>query len=117
MTPEQVQAWLDRYIEAWHSYHPQQITNLFSEAAVYLYHPWDEPLRGSKAIVDSWLDDQDPPGSWEASYRPLMINGNRAIATGETVYSRGDIYWNIWELDFDEEGKCSRFVEWFMLQP
>ncbi len=81
MTPERVQEWLDAYVEAWRSYDAEAIGALFSDAAEYRYHPYDEPLRGCRAIVDSWLGDRDEPGSWEASYAPLRIAGDSPIAT------------------------------------
>jgi ketosteroid isomerase-like protein len=117
MTPKEVQAWLDRYVEAWKSYDREQIMALFSENASYKYHPWDEDLVGADAIADDWLADQDEPGSWEASYRPLHVEGNKAFTTGTSSYTNGRVFWNLWEVDFDGAGRCSRFVEWFMLQP
>ena len=55
MTHEQVQAWLDAYVAAWRSNDAAAIGELFAEDAEYRYHPYDEPLRGRQAIVDSWL--------------------------------------------------------------
>jgi hypothetical protein len=117
MTPIEVQSWLDRYIAAWKSYDREQIKALFSDDVTYKYHPWDEPLHGPDAIADDWLANQDEPGSWEASYRPLLVDGQRALTTGTSSYNNGRIFWNLWEVDFDDAGRCSRFVEWFMLQP
>jgi len=117
MTPADVQSWLDRYIKAWRSYDRDQIKALFSDDASYKFHPWDEPLRGADAIADSWLAEQDAPGSWEASYRPLLVSDNKALTTGNSSYDNGRVYWNLWEVDFDDSGRCTRFVEWFMRQP
>lgn len=117
MTPEDVQAWLNAYIAAWRSYDTGEISNLFAENATYAYNPWDEPIRGSAAIVTEWLSDQDEPGSWEAEYRPLLVAGYEAIAIGETRYASGKVYVNLWPLTFDEQGKCTDFVEWYMTKP
>jgi hypothetical protein len=114
---EQVQDWLDRYVEAWRNYDSEVIRGLFSEDATYAYHPWDEPLQGVDAIFENWMLTPDEPGSWEAKYRPAVVEGNRAVTTGITSYAAGRSYWNMWELDFDDEGKCTRFVEWFMQVP
>jgi hypothetical protein len=116
-TREQVQAWCDAYVEAWRSYEPQAIGDLFSAEATYAYHPYDDPLRGREAIVSNWLGDRDEPGSWEASYAPLLIDGDRAIVTGATSYTNGRRFSNLWVLAFDGDGRCSDFVEWFMEQP
>lgn len=117
MRRSEVQSWLDGYLDAWRSYQPQAIRSLFAKGATYAFHPWDKPLRGGKAIAEEWLADQDSSGSWEASYRAGIVKGNRATATGTTKYADGRVFWNLFELDFDDEGKCTRFVEWFMQQP
>ena len=118
LTSEQVQEWLDAYVAAWRSYDRAALGALFREDATYAYHPWDdEPLRGCYAIVAGWLEDRDAPGSWEAAYAPLMITGDRAIATGETSYANGRRFSNLFVMRFDDEGRCSDFVEWFIEQP
>jgi len=117
MTPQDVQAWLDAYVVAWRSYDPDDIANLFADDATYAYHPWDEPIRGLDAIVTAWLAEQDQPDSWEAEYRPLLVAGDQAVAIGETRYANGKVYFNLWPLTFDEDGKCTDFVEWYMTQP
>jgi len=87
-----VQTWLDAYVEAWRTY-------------------------DRDAIVASWLEERDEPGSWEADYRPLMIAGDRAVATGETRYREGRVFSNLYVLRFDDDGRCAEFVEWFIEQP
>jgi ketosteroid isomerase-like protein len=117
-TSESVKAWLDAYVEAWRTYDRGAIEELFSAEASYAYHPYDsEPLRGRDAIVASWLDETDEPGSWEAAYEPLLIDGDRAIATGETRYADGKTYSNLFVMRFDADGRCAEFVEWYMEHP
>jgi SnoaL-like domain len=117
LTREEVQAWLDRYVAAWRTYDAAAIGELFSADALYAYHPYDEPLRGRDAIVASWLGERDEPGSWEASYAPSLVDERRAVATGETRYAAGRAFSNLFELEFDDEGRCSRFVEWYVQHP
>jgi hypothetical protein len=74
-------------------------------------------VRGREAIVTDWLEEQDEPGTWEASYRPLVVEGQRAVAEGTTSYTNGDFFWNLWTLRFDDENRCAEFVEWFMVRP
>ena len=119
MTHDDVQGWLDRYVEAWHSYDPAAIGDLFAEDATYRYHAYDpEPVAGRDAIVADWLDGQDAPGSWEAHYEPFAVEGERAVAVGESRYLKPDgsqrtIYYNLWTLRFDGDGRCTEFVEYF----
>jgi ketosteroid isomerase-like protein len=117
MTQQQIQKWLDAYVEAWHSYDAAAIGELFSDDATYAYRPHDEPLRGRAAIVESWLEEPDAPGSWEGSYAPLLIDGDRAVAIGETRYSNGRRFSNLFVLRFDAGGRCSEFVEWYVERP
>jgi ketosteroid isomerase-like protein len=117
MTTEHVQAWLDAYVEAWTSYDTKAIGDLFSPDATYAYHPYDEPKRGRDAIVADWLGEPDEPGSWEAHYSPMLIDGDRAIATGETTYRDGRRFSNLFQLRFEGGGRCAEFVEWFMEHP
>ena len=118
-----VAAWLDAYLRAWESNDPEAIGTLFSDNATYAYHPWDtEPLRGRAAIVAGWLEHQDAPGSYAASFEPLAIDGDLAVATGRTQYfsSTGAVerdYYNCWVMRFDDRGQCSAFTEWFMQAP
>ena len=135
--------WLDRYVAAWESYDRDLIEALFSEDVVYRYYPYKEPVVGREAVVESWLgegDDEDvaerdEPGTWEASYEPVAIDGDTVVATGRSSY-RGapeltpeelkenlaggkneKVYSNCFVMQFDAEGRCSEFTEWFMLHP
>jgi ketosteroid isomerase-like protein len=122
-----VARWLAAYVDAWSSYDPAAIGNLFSDDAVYRYHPWEEPtpsrLQGREAIVASWLQDRDAPGSWSAEYQPWLVSGGRAVAVGASRYFAADgatvesEYHNVFLLVFDDEGRCREFTEIYMKRP
>lgn len=115
--------WLDAYVAAWKSYDRAEIGALFSDSALYRYHPFDEPLRGREEIVTSWVDDDpDEPGSYDAAYEPVAVDGEVAVATGTSTYTRPDgsiraIYDNCFLLRFDADGRCAEFTEWFVERP
>jgi ketosteroid isomerase-like protein len=123
VTHDDVQRWLDRYVAAWQSYDADAIGDLFSADATYKYHPYDdEAVVGREAIVADWRDDQDAPGSWSARYEAYAVEGDRAVAIGESRYtnedgSLRDLYYNAWTLRFDDDGRCTEFVEYFMALP
>jgi hypothetical protein len=117
VTRDDVQSWLDRYVAAWRSYDRDAIGDLFAEDATYRYHPWDGPLTGRDAIVESWLEEPDGAGSWEAEYEAYALDGDRAVAIGWTSYATGEVYDNVYKLRFDAGGRCADFVEWFMKRP
>jgi uncharacterized protein (TIGR02246 family) len=124
MTNEEVQAWLDRYVAAWRANDPAAVAELFSEDAVYGYRPWDSAehtVRGRDAIAASWLEELDEPGSWEASYQPYAVDGDRAVAIGWSRYAAtGDqperTYHNAYLLRFESDGRCAEFHEFYMLE-
>ncbi len=115
-----VAAWLENYVLAWKSADPEAIGSLFSEDAQYFYTPFEEPVIGREAIVASWLEDPDQPGTFDGAYEPLVVEGSVAVANGRSRYYTagtafvGAEYDNIFVLRFDEQGKCVEFREWFM---
>jgi ketosteroid isomerase-like protein len=130
MDRERVQAWLDRYVEAWETYDEAVIRELFSDDVEYRYHPADEPIRGRDAVVRSWVEpegnasDRDEPGTYTARYEPYAVDGARAVAVGESLYysdaSRHKLeraYDNCFLLEFDGDGRCRRFTELYVKRP
>jgi hypothetical protein len=113
---EAVAAWLDGYSHAWGTYDPAEIGALFSEDAVYFYDPFTQPLRGREAIVADWLADRDEPGTYEGSYRPVLVarGYSRYFNTNGTVR---DEYDNLFLLRFDADGRCAEYREWYMRKP
>ncbi len=116
---ESLRAWLDRYVEAWRTYDPETIASLFTDDATYRYNPFDEPIRGRQAVVDSWLEERDEPGSWRMECEPLAVNGDLAVARCLIEYDATDSapiarYSNIWVLRLTDDGRASEFTEWWM---
>lgn len=127
MDHETAQQWLDRYVEAWLSYDPDSIAGLFSEDVAYRYHPSDEPTVGRDAVVASWLGEdssndfgRDAPGTYDAAYSPVAIDGDVVVATGTSRYRKEAggpfvrTYDNCFVMRFDGEGRCREFTEYYV---
>jgi hypothetical protein len=117
-----VAKWLDGYIDAWKSNDRAQIASLFTDDVTYRYYPYEEPDRGIDKVVDGWLEDPDAPGTWEASYEPVAVEGNVVVAKGTSRYLPGPetperIFHNVFLMTFDDDGRCRDFVEYYMKQP
>jgi ketosteroid isomerase-like protein len=126
-----VQTWLDRYVEAWKTYDRGEIEGLFAESVSYRYHPYDDPVRGREAVVRAWLGEgsqdvassRDEPGTFDASYAPVAVDGDVAVAAGTSTYRNepggpvDSVYDNCFVIRFDAEGRCREFTEWFMKRP
>ncbi len=125
------QGWLDRYVAAWKSYDRAAIADLFSEDVVYRYHPYDEPIVGRDAVVASWLgesgsDDastRDDPGTYDATYSPVAVDGDVVVATGTSSYRDSPdgpvvrVYQNCFVMRFGDAGRCREFTEYYMIAP
>ncbi len=94
-----------------------------SEDATYFYTPYSTPIHGRDAIVASWLEQPDAPGTYDGHYEPLLIEGERAVANGRSRYFEQDgttlkHEWdNIFVLEFDADGRCKEYREWYMKRP
>jgi hypothetical protein len=124
VTRDQVHAWLDAYIAAWKTYDREAIAGLYSEDARCRYHPWDEPIIGRDAIVESWFGAgegapaRDKEGAYEGDYEVAAVDADLAVITGTSTYTDPPIvYENCWLVRFDDGGRCREFVEYFMKRP
>ena len=131
MDHEAAQAWLDRYVAAWKSYDRHAIAALFSEDVAYRYHPYDAPVVGRDAVVASWLGEggsadastRDSPGTYDADYSPVAVDGDTVVATGTSRYRdapHGPVtttYDNCFVIRFDESGRCREFTEYYLRRP
>jgi hypothetical protein len=147
----EVDRWLRAYVEAWKSYDGEQIGDLFSEDVQYRYHPYDEPVLGRAELVRSWLgeasdpgtsdpgasdsgasdsgasdsgaSDRDKPGTYDAAYRAVAVDGDVAVATGTSTYLSGpggpveEVFDNCFVMRFDSAGRCREFTEWYVRRP
>jgi ketosteroid isomerase-like protein len=119
-----VERWLTDYVAAWKSYDRDAIGALYAEEAECRYHPYDDPIKGREAIVESWFGvgegtpGQDAAGTYEAEYRPVAIDGDVAVVVGVSRYTDPPtIYDNCFVIRFDDDGRCVEFTEWFMERP
>ena len=131
MDHKSAQDWLDRYVGAWRSYDRADVSALFSEDVAYRYHPYDEPIVGRDAVVATWLGElavaggsaRDAPGTYEAEYSPVAVDGDTVVATGTSRYrdeAGGPvvrIYDNCFVMRFDDEGRCREFTEYYLRRP
>ncbi|MBW9092264.1 nuclear transport factor 2 family protein [Microbacterium jejuense] len=109
-------AWLDGYLRAWESNDPDDIRAVFTPEAVYRYEPWTTAVTGQDAIVASWLDRRDEPGTYRFEGDVTAVDGRRAIVEGVTRYDSGTVYSNLWVIDLAEDRRAEAFTEWWMDQ-
>ena len=128
MLKDDIDRWLADYVAAWLSYDRAKIEALFAEDIAYRYHPEDDAIVGREEVVKAWLGEgdhpeagtRDEPGTFEAAYRAIAVDGDVAVATGISSYRDSAdgpvvrVYDNCFVMQFDSEGRCREFTEWFM---
>ena len=120
MDRKQFQSWLDGYVEAWKTYDPDKISALFADDVEYRYGPSMDPLKGRAAVLSYWLDNKDEPGTYDADYKVLAVDGDTFVANGHSDYFDGaggplrDQYFNIYVCRFNDKGECTSFSEQWM---
>jgi hypothetical protein len=67
--------------------------------------------------------DRDKPGTYDAAYRAVAVDGDVAMATGSStdLSSPGgpvdEVYDNCFVMRFDAAGRCREFTEWYVRRP
>ena len=122
MSHDDLQRWLNAYVAAWESRDPAAIGDLYSEDVVYKDYPFQDALIGRDAVVANWLGKHDEPGSFQAVYEPVAVDGYTAVARGTSTYfdSSGGIaslYHNVFVMRFDDDGRCKEWTEYYSRDP
>ncbi|WP_396656963.1 nuclear transport factor 2 family protein [Microbacterium sp.] len=106
--------WLDGYVRAWKSKDPADVRAIFTDDAEYWFRPDSaDPVRGIDAIVRMWAEEEEPA---EPAFEldVLVEDENVGVVTGWVDYPGHQLYRNMWEVHFGEDGRARRFVEWYM---
>jgi len=129
MTHDDVLGWLERHDAAWRAADAAAIRDLFSVDAIYHTGPWDEPwrgisgpFRGRDGIVEGWLAGGIEDERFEIWTEIVARDGRRAVVRRRLTYfqpngsveSRWD---TLWVIDFDADGRCAEYQEWYVEAP
>jgi uncharacterized protein (TIGR02246 family) len=115
MDRERIRDWVERYVEAWNSNDRGNIESLFTEDAVYLTGPFDEPWEGRETVVEQWLARKDEPGDTRFVYEVIAVDGDLGVVEGYTHYSgTGEEFANLWLIRLDGSGRCTHYTEYWM---
>ncbi|GAA1914577.1 hypothetical protein GCM10009775_03950 [Microbacterium aoyamense] len=109
----QTKKWLDGYIRAWMTKDGADVRAIFTDDAEYWFRPDDpDPVIGIDAIVEMWGEDEPPNPQYELDV--LIEDARLGIIKGHVDYPGHQFYSNLWEVHFADDGRASKFVEWFM---
>jgi ketosteroid isomerase-like protein len=109
--------WLAGYGRAWETCDAEAAAELFSDAAIYAWGPFDE-LRGREAIRERWSQAT-------ADQRNVRFRWEVLGAIGPTVVARWGCEFSIargarrakldgiFLIELERDGRCTSFREWW----
>ncbi len=125
MDYQMFKTWLDTYGGAWKSGEAkgaeELFTRLFTEDATYQETPFDEPMRGRKAIIEYGRASIQSQRDIEFGYEILAVTPTLGIAQWWTSFTQipsGDAVRldGIFVISLNEDGRCTELREWWHSQ-
>jgi ketosteroid isomerase-like protein len=108
-----VEAWIREYERAWRTGGTDCLAELFCEDAVYRMSPYENAVRGVRAIGALWERERvGPDEEFEMNSELVAVEGDTAVARIEVAYASGSEYRDLWIIRFAEGGRCREFEEW-----
>jgi uncharacterized protein (TIGR02246 family) len=110
-----VRAWIERYERAWRSPGTDSLAELFTDDATYQTAPFHEPHHGLADIGEMWEAERDGPDeAFTMTSEVVAVTDPRAVARIEVRYEPpdGQLYRDLWVMEFAPDGRCRAFEEW-----
>jgi ketosteroid isomerase-like protein len=109
-----VRGWVEAYEQAWRTPGTAAIPALFTADATYLHSPYEEPVVGVDAIGRMWEEDREPNEVFTLSTEVVAVDDQTAVVRAEVQYGQPvhQEYRDMWILQVEADGRCSRFEEW-----
>lgn len=122
MTAAAFDQWLAAYSRASAENDPQASAMIFAENACYYEDPFARPLVGRQALYDYWAAGALNLADKRSAHEVLVVRGNLGIARWQShfvVKATGAAVALdcIFLAEFDEEGLCRCFREWWHSRP
>lgn len=121
LTVEAFDRWLTHYSQASQENDAQASAELFAQDARYYESPFAEPLIGREAIYRYWRQGAETLTDKTSAHEIWAVRENRGIARWQSHFVNNRSGQRaaldcIFLVEFDEDGLCSVFREWWHLQ-
>jgi uncharacterized protein (TIGR02246 family) len=118
MTVRELQAWLERYGDAWQARDADRAAALFTDDVAYYETPFGEPARGKDGVRAYWRAATQHQRDVRFSCEILSVAGDVGIARWWAEYARASSgararLDGIFLLEFDADGRCRTLREWW----
>ena len=120
LTREFATKWCNDLKCAWEKCDFSQITNIFSDISEYYEDPFATPGKSTDDILAFWEEIKYQRIS-KLELKPIAIDGNRLIVRWFLDYTdvrnaSSAIMDGIYQVDFDECGRCVSFTQWWVIK-
>lgn len=118
MNQNELEAWLERYGQAWENRDPEAAAALFSEDARYYETPFIAPAQGRDGVREYWAHATRNQSDVTFSHDIVSVSGGLGIARWWATFRRvpsGVMVRldGVFLLEFDDEGLCRELREWW----
>ena len=113
---EAAQQWLIRYGRAWEERDPDAAARLFTEDGSYAWGPFEEPLRGRKAIRERWAEVTRLQRDVHFGSEVLGAVEAGVVARWWCSFVAADVQIElegIFLIALTKDGECREFREWW----
>lgn len=114
MTYDQVDKWIEKYVEAWRDNDAPKLAGLFSNQATYKETPWSNTIQGLSNIEKFWKEVCSSQGDFETRSKIIAVKGATAEVHLNVMYKsdKPSKWQDVWVLTFNSEGLCDSYQGW-----
>lgn len=121
LTIDFFEQWLESYSRASRENDAKASAELFAKDARYYETPFDDPILGRESIYQYWLKGAQRLKDKASTHEILSANDNLGIAHWQSEFTMINSGKQValdclFVVEFDDDGKCSVFREWWHLQ-
>jgi ketosteroid isomerase-like protein len=116
MTPSE---WIEEYIRAWHESDAEAAGRLFTDDALYCWHPLQPPAVGREGVEDYWQNVTATQEGQEVRFGSPTASGNQvAVEFWATMRNDGaDVTLaGCMLLRFAADGRCEELREYWFIE-
>lgn len=114
MERRDLERWIDAYERLWRTPGTDGLDDLFAGDATYSPGPYAETVHGFVSIADFWEAERTSHEErFEFSSEIVAVEGSVGVARIDVRYLEpAQDYIDLWIVELDVEGLCTRFEEW-----
>jgi hypothetical protein len=114
MKYDQIDKWIEKYVEAWRDNDVSKLADLFTAHAKYKEAPWSNTIQGLSDIQKFWEEVCLRQSDFEIRSKIIAVEGTTAEVHVNVIYKndKPSKWQDVWVLIFNDEGLCDSYQGW-----